>query len=111
MDRAERASRAEWSKRVSRWRASGLTAREFASRNGINVTTLRYWSSRLGRASDDPSTSSLSPLTFVEMTGAVIAREPIELALPSGVRLRVPHDFDAGALERLLDVLTRSPSR
>jgi hypothetical protein len=111
MDRAERTPRAEWSKRVARWRASGLTASEFASRHGFNVTTLRWWSSRLGRASKASPTSSLSPLTFVEMTGAVLSREPIELALPSGVRVRVPHDFDAGALERLLDVLARPSAR
>lgn len=107
----ERSSRGEWSKRVARWRSSGLTASEFARRYGLNVTTLRCWSSRLGRSPREESSASLSPLTFVEMTGAVAGREPVEIALPSGVRLRVPHDFDAGALARVLDVLARTSSR
>jgi transcriptional regulator with XRE-family HTH domain len=101
----ERATRAEWSKRVARWRASGLTAAEFAQRAGLAVGTLRWWSSRLNRLPQEPARAgALSPLTFVEMTGAVRA-EPFDVALTSGVRLRVPQDFDAAALVRLLDVL------
>jgi len=34
---------------VARWRRSGRTASEFAEREGLQVGTLRWWSSRLGR--------------------------------------------------------------
>ena len=34
---------------MARWRRSGQTASEFASRHGLQVGTLRWWSSRLGR--------------------------------------------------------------
>jgi hypothetical protein len=43
-------------------------------------------------------------LTFVELSAAV-AVEPLEVVLPSSLRIRVPSGFDAGALRRLLEVL------
>lgn len=94
---------------MARWRASGLTASEFAARAGLNATTLRWWSSRLKSTPprEHADAAALSPLTFVEMTSAVRA-EPFELSLPSGVRLRVPQDSDVAALARVLDVLARS---
>ncbi len=53
------------------------------------------------------TSEALSPITFVEMSAPARAAgtEPLEIVLPSGVRLRVPTDFDAVALGRLLDVL------
>lgn len=32
-----KATRAEWAKRVERWKDSGLTAAEYAAETGINV--------------------------------------------------------------------------
>jgi hypothetical protein len=37
----KRESRKVWTKRVERWRDSGLSATEFASQIGINENTLR----------------------------------------------------------------------
>ena len=34
---------------MARWRRSGRTASEFAAHEGLQVGTLRWWSSRLGR--------------------------------------------------------------
>jgi transposase len=99
-----RETRDAWAARVKKWRDSGLSAREFARREGINDGTLQWWSSRLGR---DAKGAAATPLTFVEMTGAV-RPEPIEVVLTSGLRLRVPQDCDPVALERLLNVLTRA---
>jgi len=36
---------------VSQWRKSGLTAAEFALRQELSVSSLRWWSSELGRGS------------------------------------------------------------
>jgi transposase len=101
-------TRATWTTRVQRWRASGLTAREFSLREDINPGTLLWWSSRLKRARRDGAASSAPTLTFVELTHPTPS-EPIEVVLVSGVRLRVPSDFDAASVARLLEVLgTRS---
>jgi hypothetical protein len=48
----------------------------------------------------------MSPLTFVEMTTAM-QREPLEVVLEGGARVRVPLDFDEATLARLLGVLER----
>jgi len=112
----ERASSEEWAKRVERWRDSGLSATEV----GLNAHSLRWWSWRLGGAqkssspkprtrrarSTTPSAPTLAPMTFVEMTRKA-PREPFEVVLASGAKIRVASDFDAAALARLLDVLGR----
>lgn len=97
----KRGSRETWSALVKEWKRSGLTAKAFATRHGIKPTTLAWWKWKLG---SEPTPRSLTPLTFVEMT-APLRGEPLEVVLPSGVRIRVPVDFDAVALGRLLRVL------
>ncbi len=44
----ERVSRETWSKRVERWKDSGLTAAEYAAEAGINAHSLSWWKWRLG---------------------------------------------------------------
>ena len=47
-----------WKSRVARWRASGLTAREFAAGKDYSPKTLTWWASRLKRAPQGGSGSS-----------------------------------------------------
>jgi len=104
---AARATREEWSKRVERWRESGLTAQEFAAELGVNARTLTYWKWMLTKGRATRSKAPPTALSFVEM--APVARaEVFELELSGGVVVRVPHDFDAAALRRLLDVVGRA---
>jgi transposase len=105
--------RATWSKRVESWKRSGLSADEFAARHGLRAKTLMWWRWNLGRTSGSAAltvrkatTTTVGPLTFVEMTHAS-SREPFEIVLSSDVRVRVPAMFDEHALARLLDVLER----
>jgi hypothetical protein len=93
---------------VEQWRASGLTGSAFARKRGVRESTLRWWSWRLSakgaaRAGRSPR-EEVSPITFVEMTSAARS-EPVEVVFPSGVRVRVPSEFDSAAVGRLLDVL------
>jgi hypothetical protein len=92
-----------------------MSAAKFAEKNGISEKALRWWKwnltsesrSRGGKTRRLKKMASLkrvSPLTFVEMTSAM-HREPIEIVLASGVRIRVPADFDASALDRLLGAI------
>jgi hypothetical protein len=114
----DRESRETWSKRIERWKDSGLTAKGFAAELGINAHSLTWWRWRLSstraaatktrvrtqHTASKVSSATPAPLTFVELSAAV-AVEPLEVVLPSSLRIRVPSGFDAGALHRLLEVL------
>ena len=63
-------SRAWWEQTVSRWRASGLPASEFAARAGVSERTLRGRSSTLRRD------------TRAVRGSTARGSEPIEIALP-----------------------------
>jgi hypothetical protein len=102
----ERATRETWAKRVASWRASGLTAAEFARKLGVREGTLRWWTWRLGSTRRESTEKAPSPLTFVEMT-SVARRAPFAVVLASGTKLVVPSDFDGSALAKLLDVVER----
>lgn len=97
-----RASRDEWAERISQWRASGLSGREFAARVGVKESTLRYWKWMLAheRRRDAVHTTP----AFVEIAGLVDGGR-FEIIFGSGVRLLVPLSFEEATLRRLLEVL------
>lgn len=117
--------RAQWAKRVERWKESGLSAKEFAAELGINARSLSWWRWQLSKgettAPGEPrrrrrsrSTAAaitkpvtITPLTFVEMTTPPVAKDALEVILPTTVRICVRPGFDDGTLDRLLDVLER----
>ena len=107
-------ARKRWTRLVRRWRRSGQTAREFAVGAGVNPGTLAYWASRLKREGGGTqqqgverpdSKSEAKRGSFVELIAGPIEERRFELELVDGRRLRVPPDFDAAALGRLLAVL------
>jgi hypothetical protein len=101
-----RDARATWAKRVERWRTSGLSAGEFAAEIGVNARTLTYWKWKLGRS--EPPAESSRRAEFVEVVAPgreAAVCEQIEVALESGVVIRVPARFDAEALRRIVAVL------
>lgn len=123
-----RTSRAEWTKRVERWKDSGLTAKEFAAETGINASSLNCWSWKLRAEArqegqghgvaeeiEEASTacSIASPTAFVELPVATARRaaEPapapamLELLLADDVRVRVPAGFDEATLKRVVRAL------
>ena len=102
-----RTSRAEWAKRVERWRDSGLTAKEFAAEAGVNASTLAYWSWRLraSRSKRPTSRSSPSRSRFVELTPSLVpstAPAMLELVLGESIRIRIPSGFDEETLARVV---------
>jgi hypothetical protein len=86
--RTKRRARAWWQQAVTRWRASGLSAAQFAKREGVRGGTLLWWSSQLGSgtraehgssvpvpieiAVDEVMTQPASRLVEVAVGGAVI---------------------------------------
>ncbi len=121
-----RASRADWAKRVERWKDSGLTAKEFAAETGLNASTLSYWRWRLGaerrtdkpvdkrqvktsRAKRRPPKARSKAPTFVEVTAPTPVADPLELVMPGELRVRVPVGFDEATLAAVLRVTGARP--
>jgi len=105
------ANRAQWARRVSEWRESGLTAEKFANRRGLRLRSLYEWSSLLGREAGVVRGGLAVQPSVVEVVGlgtafqgAAIAAA-FEVTLPSGVRVGVPAGFATDDLRRLLAVL------
>ena len=108
------------------WKASGLSRSEFAAKVGVSPQTLGWYAWRLEadgertcgrpparRATKARKTSptptlpavELAPgMSVVELTSLVTSHHGVELEV-AGVTVRLPADFDAAMLTRLLDVL------
>jgi transposase len=105
-------SRAEWRRRVARWKSSGLTAREFAAEMGINAGTLYSWQykvkygDRLDRPPKPGTRSDAIVASLVEVAAPAVAvvAERFEIELRNGRQVRVAAGFDAEALRALLAV-------
>jgi len=101
-----RTPRATWEKHIAAWSRSGLTARQFAARIGVNPNTLAHWKWQLA-AGPQPTGEGTS---FVELSAAVVSLagggdHRIEVVCHGGRTVRVPSDFDAQTLVRLLEAL------
>ena len=82
---------------------SGKPVGVFAAEHGLDPQRLHAWRRRLGKA---------EPATFQELIvrpsrrmSIIDTSDPFEVALPSGVVVRVPASFNSAALGRLLEVL------
>ena len=53
--------RTQWQEHMERWQSSGLTQADYCGRNGLKLSTFRYWRKRLATA-DTPVT--LVPVGF-----------------------------------------------
>ena len=84
-------------------RASGLSARAFAIREGLVAQRLYWWQQRLG--STRPAAAVSAP-AFVELKPR--GPDPVEVVLRSGRVLRVSPAIDPSSLARLVEALERS---
>lgn len=91
-------TRSKWEAAVRRWRASGLTARQFAAREGLNPATLRWWSSRLSQPA--PAAG------FIEVQlAAPASTSTITIVVRDCIRIEVSASFNADLLRRVVDAL------
>jgi len=110
-----RRSRAEWRKHVALWRASGLTAQEYAAKAELNPGTLKFWkyvlakegrSSLVGPKLRTGGGRTAGPeFPLIEVRGPSRSDDRFEVELANGLRVRVPTSFNADALRRLLTAL------
>ena len=95
-----RATKSDWQKRVATWQASGLSAREFAGKQGFNPSTLAWWVSKL-RVEARRRKSA-----FIEVSVAMMPPTGrIDVVVRGGVRIEVSGAFDAEVLRRVVAAL------
>src|SRR4030088_3198889 len=93
------ANRAQWARRVSEWRTSGLTAEKFADRRGLRLRSLYEWSSRLGREAGAVRGGLAVRPSVVEVVGLGAGFQgagmaaAFEVTLRSGMRVGIPPGF------------------
>lgn len=87
--RSERRSKSWWRETVARWKRSGLSAKEFAAREGVSARTLSWWSSAMRRG------------TRAERGMPETAMTPIEIALPTRAATQHAEIAVAGAVVRV----------
>jgi len=86
---------------------SDLSVTEFAEEVGVSAATLYSWRRRLADSSEE---GEAGDLIEVQVTGeGTVLQEGASIVLTVDGRLRIEleADFDDGALERLLGVLSR----
>lgn len=79
---AMRRNRETWKALVAEYRASGVSAAEFARRRGLNVGTLRWWCTELREAAQAveflavhaPSRAPVARALLEAVVGAVVVR-------------------------------------
>jgi transposase len=102
------ATRAEWTRRLSRWKKSGKSAEEFAAKEKLDVKLLKWWRWKVGPPPAEPSTTLPPRFLPVHVVDTVEpptgAPSPIEIALPNGRVVRVAPGFDSRTLARVLSI-------
>lgn len=102
-----------WAARVARWKASGLTAKEFAKKKGLNAGSLLVWSSKLRSASTGRKASKAKEAappkpSFVELATAQPGppwSSRLTLTVSRRYEVQLDGAFDERTLTRLLTVL------
>jgi len=98
-----------WQKRVEQWRASGETAETFSAGEGFAASTLRWWSSKLGRekATAKPGSCSVGMVQLIRVPAATDAPRPAAKAvvvelLDARARITVEAGVDTATLKTVL---------
>lgn len=86
-----------WLEKLDAWRASGLSQAEFCRREQISAARFHYYKQKLSKFPED---------NFVELKSACSSSELIELALPSGIVMKLPSNTSGSRLHELVQCLS-----
>jgi len=88
---------------VEAWLRSGESLSEFAGRHGLRGERISRWASRIQNR--ERKGSSFHQVRVVEAPDRCHPDEKIEVLLPDGRAVRVPHGFVPEELQKVLRVL------
>jgi hypothetical protein len=102
------AAEEKWSSRVSAWRSSGKTLREFSELEGLSASSLRWWSTRLKKLAAE---GEATPASTSKIAMARVHRVPPKRDAPrvfvevAGARIVVERGFDVELLREVIRAL------
>jgi hypothetical protein len=96
-----------WRDRVARWKVSGLSVRDFCTREGLPEPSFYSW--RRSLAHRDAAAAAPPAPAFVPLHVRDDAPPVLELVLSSGHTLRIPPGFDLEQLRALVAALEGTP--
>jgi len=102
---------AEWSERVSAWKASGQTAEVFARSRGLSPRTLVWWASRLRHSATAASTAQVPMARVVRATADVSPSSSAIVIEIGAARVLVHGEPSPSALRSVLAVLRAEAAR
>jgi hypothetical protein len=108
---AAMADAAVWKKRVSAWRASGLTAAVFCDEQGLVLSSLRYWTQRVRRDDEAAAPPPVRLAQVVRQAEPPLADVAALVVEVGGARISVARGFDRATLAAVIDVLGASGAR
>lgn len=101
----ETASTQRWRQLCAAYQTSGLTARVFAERHGINARTLLWWRSQLKKLDRERREAPVLEQTFT----VVRVQEPVGTVVLAfehiDAHVVVDHETDLALLRRVLEAL------
>jgi transposase-like protein len=84
----------EWRKHLAAQAQSGVTAAEYCRRHGLVISQFLYWRVKL---------KAIKSGEFVPVGEST--ESSFELTVNDQIRVKIPRDFEAAALKRLLEVV------
>ncbi len=101
-----------WIDRVREWRASGMTAPEFAAGRGFAPSTLRYWASlRRHELATTPPPRALRRVRMARVEVAPsISASPLVVEV-AGARIEIQAGFDRALLRDVVAALGSGGTR
>lgn len=103
---------AEWTARLERWKASGLSVARFCEREGVSAVSVYLWRKKLAsvpRSTAMATAPIRSPFQRVQLMTAALPSQPAVIRLPHGVSIELGSDsqFAAEIVESLVLQLCR----
>ena len=95
-------ARQTWSERFAHFHAADQTVATYCAIEGISKSHFYYWKAKLAEPRLTPTPLVPIQLTATPMAPVVAAVGHIELVFPSGLLLRLPHDYAPEQLATLI---------
>ena len=96
------AKQARWSRRVRRWRDSGLSQRIFCEREGLALSTFQWWRQRLAGGARAGQAPTFLPIEPTAPAAAMGPGAVVQVELADGVRVRLEGEAALHALAVLV---------